>query len=118
MTPATYNLATVTAGDTWSGVPQIRVEIDGAAPSATLSRVALQIRNLPSSESAIVSLTSETGGGITISNSTTWTFSVPAQILALRAGTYVYDIETEDANGKIQTFLSGSILVNTEVTRP
>jgi len=118
MTPAIYNLATVTAGDTWAGVIQIRVEIDGSAPSAALSRVALQIRNLPSSESALVSLTSSAGGGISISNSATWTFSVPPRILALQAGAYVYDIETEDANGKIQTFLKGSILVNTEVTRP
>jgi hypothetical protein len=117
MIPGTYNLPSVTEGDTWVGVPSITIAINGDPPASSLARVAMQFRRRHTDADALVSLHSGSGGGITIDDAAGWEIAVPPQVLTLDAGSYVYDLETEDATGVIRTYLAGRLTVLPQVTR-
>jgi hypothetical protein len=79
---------------------------------------ALQIRSLPESPTAVLSLT--TGNGITISTPTNGTVEVQAtavQTRAIVAGTYYYDIEITSQSGIVYRLAQGQVVVSAEVTR-
>ena len=67
----------------------------------------------------IVSLTSATGGGITLGGSAgTITVLISATVTAaLTAGTYIYDLELESADGTVTRLLKGQATVDPEVTK-
>lgn len=77
----------------------------------------LQVRSLPSSPDAVLTLTTE-NGGITITALTGFVAVTASatQTTAIDEGTYVYDIEL--VNGSIVTRLAqGQVVVSPEVTR-
>jgi hypothetical protein len=79
---------------------------------------ALQIRSLPESPTAVLSLT--TGNGITIPTPTNGTVEVQAtavQTRAIVAGTYYYDIEITSQGGIVYRLAQGQVVVSAEVTR-
>ena len=79
---------------------------------------ALQIRSLPESPTAVLSLT--TGNGITIPTPTNGTVEVQAtavQTRAIVAGTYYYDIEITSQSGIVYRLAQGQVVVSAEVTR-
>jgi hypothetical protein len=79
---------------------------------------ALQIRSLPESPTAVLSLT--TGSGITIPTPTNGTVVVQAtanQTRAIVAGTYYYDIEITSQGGIVYRLAQGQVVVSAEVTR-
>lgn len=117
MKPGTYNLPSVTEGDTWRGVPALRVRVNGAPPSQPLALVRMQIRRRAEDAAALVSLHSGAGGGIVIGDAADWDVSIPPRVLDLPAGRYVHDIEFTDAAGTVSTYLAGGIAVNKQVTR-
>lgn len=78
---------------------------------------ALQVRSLPDSPSAVLSLT--TGSGITLT-ALTGQIDVHAtalQTAAIDEGTYYYDLELTSAGGIVTRVAQGQVVVSPEVTR-
>jgi hypothetical protein len=89
----------------------------GTPVNITSYTAALQLRSLPESTTAVLSLT--TGSGITITG--------PAGLVAIRAtaaqtgaiiaGDYYYDLEITSPSGIVTRLVQGQALVNPQVTR-
>lgn len=116
MTPGTYHLPGLVEGDTWTGVPSLRVRVNDAAPPSALALVRLQVRRRHDDAVAMLSLTSA-DGGIVIGDAAEWELSIPPRQIALAAGRYVYDLEFTDAAGTVKTYLAGTMVVHKQVTR-
>ena len=54
---------------------------------------------------------------ITDNTTASWTISMPEQQLSLKAGTYVWQLETTDADDRVITYVSGTFTVLTDLTR-
>jgi hypothetical protein len=107
------NLAYV-QGDTWGGIPTITVT---PAPSYTADSAIFAIKR-QASDIQVVKQLSSGDGEIVISDDTNWIFTIPAQTLALNAGTYVWQFRVTDSNGGIQTYLQGSMQVLPQYSLP
>lgn len=117
MTQGTYTLPSVARGDTWVGVPLMRVEINGDPPASALARVRLQARKKPDATgAALIDLDSE-DDTITVDDAAAWEFSIPAQVVDVAAGTYHYDIETTDAADAVKKYIKGTWTILPRVTR-
>ena len=107
-------------GDTWDGVPQIQIEINGAAPTSPLAQVRLKVVN-PVTKATLVHFTSAspppTGEtlGITISDAAAWKFVVnPISRVTFAAGTYDFDIETTSAADVRKSYVTGKWVIRPE----
>lgn len=60
-------------------------------------------------------LTSVASNGITISNGTDGMFKINKQVIDIKAGNYIYDIEFND-NGVIDTYIKGNFNIVNDVT--
>lgn len=80
---------------------------------------ALQIRSLPSDPTAVLSLTSAGGNGITITPLTGQidVHATAAQTTNIDEGTYYYDIEVTSSGGIVTRIAQGQVVVSAEVTR-
>lgn len=81
---------------------------------------AMQVRSLPNSPDAVLSLTSAPNGGITITPLTglVSVHATATQTRAIDEGTYYYDLEiTETATGVVTRLIQGQAIVSAEVTR-
>ena len=111
---ATTSQFTVTNGATG-------IYINGGLATAPVNitgyTAALQIRSLPSSPTAVLSLT--TGSGITITGST-GTIAVTAtaaQTGNIDEGPYYYDLEITSSTGVVTRVAQGQVVVSAQVTR-
>ena len=81
---------------------------------------ALQVRSLPTSPTAVLSLTSAAGGGITITSATGLVaiHATATQTRSIDEGTYYYDLEITDTfTGVVTRLVQGQAVVSAEVTR-
>lgn len=106
-------------GDTWDGVPLIRIRVDGAAPASALSQVRIKVVN-PTTGAVLVHLVSGTAGvgetvGITITSAANWEFQVNAiNRIVYAPKTYAFDIETTAANTVRKTYVFGNWVIRPE----
>jgi len=89
----------------------------GTPVNLTSYTAALQLRSLPESTTAVLSLT--TGSGITITGATGLVAvrATAAQTGAIIAGDYYYDLEITSPQGVVTRLVQGQALVNPQVTR-
>lgn len=81
---------------------------------------ALQLRSYPDASTAVLSLTSSAGGGITITavSGLVAIHATAAQTRAIDEGTYYYDLEITDTfTGIVTRLIQGQAVVSAEVTR-
>jgi hypothetical protein len=112
----TITLKDVKVGDRWIGVNTIGpVTINGATPGNALTRVVMNFR-LGAATYTLDS--SGTSPGITISNSATWTATIPARDSFLtRAGKWEWDMEFyQSGYTNPWTLYKGTITVHDDVT--
>lgn len=110
-----YNV-TIDQGANWD----LNVEYDNpnATPvNLTSYTAALQIRSLPESATAVLSLS--TGSGITITGATGLVAisATATQTRAIDEGTYYYDLEITSPAGVVTRLVQGQAVVTPEVTR-
>jgi ABC-type nickel/cobalt efflux system permease component RcnA len=110
-----YNV-TIDQGATW----YLNVEYDnpnGTPVNLTGYTAALQLRSLPESATAVLSLS--TGSGITITGATGLVAisATATQTRAIDEGTYYYDLEITSAAGVVTRLVQGQAVVTPEVTR-
>ena len=107
---------TFVRGDKWQGISALQILEDGSPPAADASSARMQIRSSPDSNNILAELTTA-NAKITLVSGNLWTFIIPEQTLDLEPGTYVWQFETTDVNGKVQTYMQGSIEVLKDITR-
>jgi hypothetical protein len=124
--PSQYNLQNFTIASTTNSNftitnPTTGTYISGGLAYAPVNltgyTAALQVRSLPDSPSAVLSLT--TGSGITLT-ALTGQIDVHAtalQTAAIDEGTYYYDLELTSAGGIVTRVAQGQVVVSPEVTR-
>jgi hypothetical protein len=124
--PSIYNLQDVTINNATSSQFTVTngatgIYISGGLATAPVNitgyTAALQIRSLPQSPTAVLSLT--TGSGITITGST-GTIAVTAtaaQTGAIDQGPYYYDLEITSSTGIVTRVAQGQVVVSAQVTR-
>jgi len=81
---------------------------------------ALQLRSYPDAPTAVLSLTSSAGGGITITgvSGLVAIHATATQTRAIDEGTYYYDLEITDTfTGIVTRLVQGQAVVSAEVTR-
>jgi hypothetical protein len=110
-----YNV-TIDQGATW----YLNVEYDnpnGTPVNLTSYTAALQLRSLPESATAVLSLS--TGSGITITGATGLVAisATATQTRAIDEGTYYYDLEITSPAGVVTRLVQGQAVVTPEVTR-
>ncbi len=89
----------------------------GTPVNITSYTAALQLRSLPQSATAVLSLT--TGSGITITGASglVAVHATAVQTGAIVAGDYYYDLEITSPLGVVTRLVQGQALVNPQVTR-
>jgi hypothetical protein len=89
----------------------------GTPVNITSYTAALQVRSLPESTTAVLSLT--TGSGITITGASglVAVHATAAQTEAIIAGDYYYDLEVTSPQGIVTRLVQGQAIVNPQVTR-
>ena len=89
----------------------------GTPGNITSYTAALQVRSLPESTTAVLSLT--TGSGITITGASglVAVHATAAQTEAIIAGDYYYDLEVTSPQGIVTRLVQGQAIVNPQVTR-
>jgi hypothetical protein len=89
----------------------------GTPVNITSYTAALQLRSLPESTTAVLSLA--TGSGITITGASGLVAvrATAAQTGAIIAGDYYYDLEITSPLGVVTRLVQGQALVNPQVTR-
>lgn len=89
----------------------------GTPVNITGYTAALQLRSLPESTTAVLSLA--TGSGITITGSSglVAVHATASQTGAIVAGDYYYDLEITSPQGIVTRLVQGQALVNPQVTR-
>lgn len=100
---------TVVQGETWIGIPEIIITVDGVAPTADVASCKFVIKENHADPNPIVTLTN--ASGITINSANDWNFTIPQQVLSLRSGNYVWAFQTTDNAGVIRTYLTGALQV-------
>lgn len=119
MTPATSsvldkNLSFV-QGDSWEGIPSLTFD---PAPLAAVENARIWFRDTWTSTQVRAKLDSSDPSQINIVDANSWEFVVPVQFLSLKAGTYVWQFETTDISGVVQTYMQGQIQVYPDIARP
>lgn len=116
MIPATLNLPTFVAGDTWEGLGQFRVwQIDPATkvktpPASAVAAAKIHFARTLDQPAPDFTLTAgEAGFGL--DDAAEWRFSVPPQPLALTPGDYFHKLVTLDAADVRKTYWTGKIRV-------
>jgi hypothetical protein len=102
-------------GDTWGGIPSIIIT---PTPGPDVASARMHFRESWVSPRVLVRLDSANASEITIVSASDWEFTVPIQPLPLKAGNYVWQFETTDANGRVQTYLQGEIQVLSDIVTP
>ncbi len=99
----------VVEGDSWVGIPNIELLIDGDPPNDALDKVTFSLSGSPSSSPVLILTELD---GVTITNSNLWTLTIdPILEFPLSVGTYYFKLKTEDVNGFKQTWISGRLFV-------
>lgn len=115
MTPASYSIPAHVSGDTWGGIPSIVITINGSPPTNNVVSAKIQFRK--SAGSSVVLTLSSDEADITIVDAVNWELRVEKKVVTLCAGTYLFDLQTIDADGDIKTFLKGSWEILEDITR-
>jgi hypothetical protein len=89
----------------------------GTPVNLTSYTAALQLRSLPESTTAVLSLA--TGSGITITGAAglVAVHATAAQTGAIIAGDYYYDLEVTSPQGVVTRLVQGQAVLNPQVTR-
>ena len=114
--PAVYNMD-APQGQTLNRV--LTWKIDGTPVNITGFSARMMVRPTASAASIYLSLTSNTGGGLTLGGAlgTITVYATAAQMAAVPAGQHAYDLELVSGSGEVTRLIGGKFNVSAEVTR-
>lgn len=111
-------------GDSWRGIGLIQIrtkatpEATPVAPANPVASAVMQFR--AKSDDDVVALELSTADdSIEILDAAAWRFNVPPVLeFTLGAGKWVWDFQTKDSTGFIRTYLTGTLTITRDVSRP
>ena len=93
------------------------VQTDGTLWNLTGYTAAMQVRKSTSSATTLLNLSTDSGGGITLTTPGQVSVTVPATTMStVPAGRWVYDIEFTSPGNEVTRLLEGRFIVTAEVT--
>ena len=108
MIPIRQDLTPFTAGDYFPGIPGIIIDIGGVPPAASLVRARLGFVAADKRTATPFVMTTE-NATITLVSGANWHLSIPRQAVPLlTAGIWIYNLELQDANGVVDTYMVGT----------
>lgn len=111
-----YNFPDHTNGDTFEGV-QFTVVKNLVALNLTGATIRMFLRTQKLATATILELTTD-NNKIVITNAASGVFQVVKQIIEVATpATYFYDIEIEESNGEVHTYIEGTWKIEPDVTR-
>ena len=113
--PALDAIFAFVQGDTWSGLPETTIQVDGEAPEYPLIAVRIDFRLQPASPNPEQTLTSDSGA-IAITDSANWKIEIAPRMMTLKAGQYFWSIRTQDEASQVLTVAEGKNVVSTPIT--
>ena len=118
MEPVSIALEPHKRGDTWDGILSIGpILINTFPPDNQVVSCRMQFRDQYDSLGYELNSVSAVGKGIiTIVDPATWEFIIPKQLLPLDTGSWIWDFETTDSEGNIETYYCGTLLVTKDIT--
>jgi hypothetical protein len=114
MSAGTWNIA-VEQGADWAAT--VTWEADGDPVDLTGYSAAMQVRKSPGSVAALLELTDAAGLTLGGAAGTIEITITSAQLSAIEAGDWQYDLELTSASGVVTRVLQGRFVVDAEVTR-
>lgn len=100
-------------GDTFRAVP-MQFKLNGVVVDITNYIIKMQLKK-EADGVPYLTLSSVDNAGITIVDGIAGVFEINEQIINIKSGTYIYDIEFDD-NGTIDTYIRGSFNVIGDIT--
>jgi hypothetical protein len=110
----TYNIPPHLRGDTWDGINSIIITSNNIPLNLTGATVKIEFRD--EIDSPVILLLSTTNNKITISSPLSGTISIPATIIDIPFGKYIYDLQVTLASGYNKTYMKGSWEIVADVT--
>jgi hypothetical protein len=108
---ATYNLRAKLRGDSWKGLPLIRIRVNGAAPAQPVASAKIQFKKREDDVTAAYELKT-TDGSILITDAAEWEFQVPPVLeFPLAAGVWYYSFKTVSTTGFKRTYFKGTMTI-------
>jgi hypothetical protein len=102
-------------GDTFDEVA-FSIKINNIALDLTGAVIKMQLKKSSDLTIALLSFTSVSAAGITITNATGGLFKINQQIIDIEVFNYAYDIQLTLANGVVKTYVSGTFSITKEIT--
>ncbi len=102
-------------GDTFEEV-LFQIVVNDVNADLTDAIIRMQLR-LEYGGVVYLNITSVNSEGITITDAVNGSFKINEQIINIKAGNYLYDIEIQFGNGDIKTWVSGNFNIANDVTR-
>jgi hypothetical protein len=118
MLPATYNFPIQYAGDT---VAERRFTVTRTVANVTaaenLTGVAIKCQFAKQNDAAFTPLSFSVGSGVTLVNAAGGVFDLNRFLAPAAGGTYVYDIQFTYPDGRVRTYVAGTMIVRSDVTK-
>jgi len=110
---SSYNLPTIIKGDTFKDL-QFTITVNAAPLDLTGYTIECKFRK--SSKTGTIAKSIDTTSGITLTTPASGIFKIDAFTCDFTAGTYYYDIEFTSTTGVINTYVSGQMKIEQDVT--
>ena len=110
-----YDLPSAVAGDTFAGIESTGV----SGKTSALTSLRMQVKVYRTDDNPLVDVDTSGGlaAGVIIDDADEWSFTVLPFQVPFVPRKYYYDIEATDADGKIDTIMSGEWRVEKPITR-
>ena len=102
------DLGYAVTSDNWPGV-DFTVLVNSATPATPLGFADMQFRRSRNQSSYDLRMTTNSGGGLLITNANSWTITASAQVLTMSAGLYYWDMTTIDTSSYTRTVGNGIV---------
>lgn len=103
-------------GDTFLGISEIEVLINGLALDLTGASVLMQLKKVAGSDTVAKEFSTD-NALITITDATAGKIAIESCIIDILPFNYVYDIEVTLASGRVLTVLEGTWEITSDVSR-
>jgi hypothetical protein len=101
--------------DTFNEVP-FQINFNSAPLDLTDAEICMQLRKVYDGE-VFLTLSSVMDAGITITDALAGEFKINEQIISVKAGNYLYDIQITFADGTVKTWIEGVFTILNDVSR-
>ena len=109
-----YDIPKHRRGDTWVGISSFPLTVNGIP--VNLTNAAIKIDFKKQVDSPVALTLSTAASSIVITQPTQGIFSIPARIINIPFGLYLYDVQVTFSSGIITTYVEGAWEIVADIT--